>query len=68
MSQNYNRAKFNKAETGRHQRVLLLNELYPPYNDEGYNWRNGGFPNHKGRSYKTWKYTRKKQYKEIPIA
>ena len=63
MSVNHNRAKFNKAEDGRTYRLLKLREMYPPYWDGDYNWKYGDFPNHVARSYKTWKHTRKTQWK-----
>ena len=74
MSKNKNRAKFNKAITSREYYILYLNELYPPYYDEGINmyphYRRGFVnPNkqlfrYQQRAYRTWKYNRKKQYKE----
>ena len=74
MSKNKNRAKFNKATSSREYHILYLNELYPPYYDEGismYPKYRRGFINpnkqlfrYQQRAYRTWKYNRKKQYKE----
>jgi len=62
-----------KTETNaRVERLELLKRLYPPYWDEEYSnsWRKlkGGklsndITNYLYRSYRTWKHTRKKQYK-----
>lgn len=35
MSKNRNRAKLNKAKDGRTYCLIYLNELYPPYWDDG---------------------------------
>lgn len=64
MSVNQNRALYKKANNGRHQRLMLIRELYPPYCDGEHTWKHSKFPNHKARSYKTWKYNRKTQWKE----
>lgn len=63
MSKNRNRAKLKKAKTNHEYRVLYLRDLYPPYSDYDWNWKHK-FPLYKGRSYKTWKHTRKTQWKE----
>jgi len=63
MSKNRNRAKLYKAKDGFEYNRLLLKMLYPPYYDEGWNRRIIKFPNHKYRSYKTWKYNRKTKWK-----
>lgn len=73
MSKNRNRAKLNKAESGREYRIILINVLYPIYWDEGW----GTFPRYRPgyknsgkklftfqvRQYRTWKHNRQKQYK-----
>jgi hypothetical protein len=64
MSTNRNRAKLNKAQDGREYRLKLINELYPLYWDEGLNFKKG-HSSTKYRSYKTWKYNRKTQYKPL---
>lgn len=58
-----NKLRFQKVETNREYRILYLTKLYPPWDDSDHSWINKKFPNHKGRSYKTWKHTRKTQYK-----
>jgi hypothetical protein len=63
MSKKRIRAKLNKANTGKEYKILLYLELYPPYWDGDYNWKYGK-PRYKIRSYKTWKHTRKTQWKE----
>jgi len=73
MSKRINRARFNRAQTGREYRIFLLREIYPPYWDEGINlyprWRRGFInPNKqiypsKVREYRTWKYNRKTRWK-----
>lgn len=62
MSKNRNRAKLNKAETSSQYKRIMLNELYPPYWDDGL-FLKKGHPSHKYRSYKTWKHSRKNQFK-----
>ena len=62
MSINKNRARYNKAQNGRQWKNYLINELYPSYWDEMITFRKGNF-SHKYRSYKSWKYNRKTQYK-----
>lgn len=52
-----------KSLTNREYKIRAINFLYPPYSDYDYTWKNWNFPNHKGRSYKTWKHTRKTQWK-----
>lgn len=63
MSINRNRAKLNKAINNSDYKKILLEELYPPYDDSGWNWKHGNFPNHKYREWRSWKYNRKTQYK-----
>ena len=64
MSKNYNRARFKKARNNQQYRKLYLMWLYPPYYDEGWTWRNPNLPNHKWREFRTWKHTRRNQWKE----
>lgn len=63
MSKNLNRKKLDKSINNHHYRILFLNFHYPPYYDEGWNWKNKNISNHKAREFKTWKHTRKTQYK-----
>ena len=73
MSTNTNRAKLNKAETGREYHILHLHELYPDYWDDGvtfYPKYRRGYKNsnkeilaYQVRMYRTWKYNRKTQWK-----
>jgi hypothetical protein len=59
-----NRAQLKKAEDQGSYRKIYLNYLYPPYNEEGWNWKRN-ISNHKYREFRTWKHTRQKQYKNI---
>jgi hypothetical protein len=73
MSKNRNRAKLNKAETSKEYNLLLFDDLYPPYWDDGlilYPRYRRGFKNpnkslerYKMRMYRTWKHNRKTQWK-----
>lgn len=63
MSKNYNRAKLNRANDNHHYQILFLKFEYGYYYEEGWTWRNSNLPNHKWRSYRTWKHNRKKQFK-----
>jgi hypothetical protein len=73
MSTNRKRTKLKLAECGRDYHILSLNEWYPLYWDEGYNfypyWRRGfknsnkRIPIFKVREYRTWKHNRKTQWK-----
>lgn len=77
MSTNRSRAAFNKAHNSREYQIMVLNEIYPPYWDEGINfhprWKRGCVnPNkvlmaHEVREYRSWKYNRKTQYKQIKL-
>lgn len=53
----------NKSVTNREYKIRLKLVEYPPYWDGDYTWKVWKFPNHKRRSYKTWKHTRKTQWK-----
>jgi len=75
MSVNYNRAKLNKSTCPKEYKLKQLNELYPPYWDEGLVYQKSKYhywakkPKkrllfYQIRSYKTWKYNRKTQYKQ----
>ena len=73
MSKNRNRAYLNKAQNGREYHIMLLNELYPPYWDDGVylypRYRRGFKNSNKGiysyqvRMYRTWKHNRKTKWK-----
>lgn len=59
-----NRDRYKKAINNKEYRIMYLNDLYPPYCDEGLNFKKG-HSSIKYRSYKTWKYNRKTQYKSL---
>ena len=73
MSINTNRKRLNKANNNQEYRKLFLQEMYPPYWDEGchfYPLYRRGFKNpnkqiypQKRREYRTWKYNRRTQWK-----
>ncbi len=62
MSKNLNRAKLNKAQNGRQYRIMLINDLYPIYWDEGIKFY-GNKMSYQVRMYKTWKHYRKTRWK-----
>ena len=62
MSVNTNRAKLNKATCSKDYRLIFLKFEYPPYWDDGLNFKKG-HSSIKYRSYKTWKYNRKTKWK-----
>ena len=62
MSKNTNRARLNQAQTSMEYNKIRYLDTYGVYWDGDHSWKNN-FPNHKGRSYKTWKHTRKHQWK-----
>ena len=62
MSKNRNRAKFNKAQNGRIYKIMVINDAYPLYWDEGKVTYNGLYK-YEYRMYRTWKYNRKTQWK-----
>ena len=63
MSKNRNRAKLKKAYDSQDYNLILKNILYPAYWDDGF-FSIKGHSSHKYRSYKTWKHSRKTQYKD----
>ncbi len=63
MSVNTNRAKLKKANNGREYGNILFDILYPPYCEEGWNWRTN-ISNQDRRAFKTWKHNRKTQWKQ----
>lgn len=76
MSVNFNRTKYNKAKDRKGYKILLYDDLYPLYWDEGIkfypNWKPRFEDNWKRRKqvysyqirmYKTWKHNRKTQWK-----
>ena len=63
MSKNRNRARLNKAHNTREYGIVLNLIHYPPYSDYDWSWWHGDLPNHKWRSYKTWKHNRKTRWK-----
>lgn len=73
MSKNYNRAKYNKGFDRRGYKILLNDDLFPPYWDEGiyfhpkyrrgYKNPNKTIYSYQKRMYKTWKHNRKTQWK-----
>lgn len=54
--------QFKKATTNREYRAIIGDLLWPPYWDEGIKYINGLF-GHERRMYKSWKHTRKTQWK-----
>ena len=63
MSINYNRSiTKNVIHNGTYKKRQLRND-YPIYWDEGITFKNGLY-SYQYRMYRTWKYNRKKQYKE----
>lgn len=75
MSKNINRAKLNLAQNNSIYRKIWINFEYPIYWEEGmmeYPQYRRGFKNpikrifsYQVRMYKTWKYNRKTQYKDL---
>lgn len=63
MSKNRNRAKLNKATSNAEYNRKHLKMLYPPWDEYDWTWNHGNMPNHKWRSYRTWKHNRKKSTK-----
>lgn len=73
MSTHRNRTMLDTSQDGREYKIRIINELYPPYWDEGLNfypkWKKGFVnPNrqllaHEVRMYRSWKHNRKTQYK-----
>ena len=63
MSKNRNRARYNKAQTNKEYKALLLDDLYPLYWDEGVHFMCHGLHPYQWRMYRTWKHSRKTQYK-----
>ena len=73
MSKKRNRAKLNKAQNSKEYKIILFNEQYPMYWDDGiifYPKYKRGFVNpnkqiypSKVREYQTWKYNRKTRWK-----
>jgi len=63
MSINRNRAYLSKAEDGTAYHKLLIKNLYPPYYDEGCNWKTN-ISNQDRRAFRSWKHNRRTQWKE----
>jgi hypothetical protein len=73
MSKNRNRSRLNKSTIGREYNILLINDLYPIYWDEGilmYPQTRFGFKNPNKRlmkfeirMYRSWKHNRKTQWR-----
>jgi hypothetical protein len=59
-----NRGKLNKAKTSKEYDKLLHVHRYGYYYDWGWNFNHGDVENHKWRSYRTWKHSRRTQWKE----
>ena len=57
------KVNIKKCETNKEYKILITKKRHPLYWDEGWNYRHG-LPSYFYRSCKTWKYNRKKQYKE----
>jgi len=62
MSKKTNRAKLNKATSNHEYRILWLKEEFPPYYDEGWNWKTN-ISNQDRRAFRSWKHNRKTQWK-----
>jgi hypothetical protein len=62
MRKNLNREKLNKAQNGRQYRIMLINDFYPIYWDEGIRFY-GNKMSYQVRMYKTWKHYRKTRWK-----
>ena len=63
MSINKNRAKMKNCTDNKTYNIMYMKTYIDPWH-EGYNENRHGQMHHQLRSYKTWKYNRKKQYKE----
>lgn len=63
MSKNRNRAKLNKAKTSKEYLSIQYNINYPIYWDECISFNGVGLMGWEIRMYKSWKHTRKKQWK-----
>lgn len=74
MSKNNNRAKLNKANTGREYLIISYEMDYGPYWDEGLTfyptpskmtrkWKKKRILSYQVRMYRTWKHNRKHQWK-----
>ena len=64
MSKKRNRGKLKKAKSSKEYNTIHWMDIYGYYMwDWGWNWKYEDFPNHKARSYKTWKHNRKTQWK-----
>ena len=62
MSKKRNRAYLSKAKNGTMYHKFLIKILYPPYYDEGWNWKTN-ISNQDRRNFRSWKHNRKKQWK-----
>ena len=62
MSVNTNRAYLSKATNGTTYHKYLIKNLYPPYYEEGWNWKSN-ISNENRRSFRSWKHNRKNQWK-----
>jgi hypothetical protein len=58
-----NKDRYKKAINNKEYRVMYLNDLYPPYWEEGHLKRKNGLYGQEYREYRSWKYNRKTQYK-----
>ena len=76
MSKNYNRAKFDKAQTNEEYKKISSKWYWPPYYDEGHSyyfpslgpswakkWHKKSILRYQYREYRTWKYNRKTRWK-----
>ena len=67
MSKNRNRTKLNKVSNNKEYNRTHLKILYPPWDEYDWTWKHGNLPNHKWRSYKTWKHNRKTQWRDTQV-
>ena len=51
------RAKLSKVQDSRSYKIIYMNYLYPPY------WDDGKYDNWNRREFRTWKRTRRTQWK-----
>jgi len=58
-----NRYRYNKAINNKEYRITYLNDLYPPYWEEGHRVKKSGLYGQEYREYRSWKYNRKTQHK-----
>jgi hypothetical protein len=58
------RKRVKETTLSKEYRILTNPAICEPYYEEGWTWNHPGMPNHLWRRYRTWKYSRKTQYKQ----